>query len=93
MTGLEGITPILLSLLGVTAGVAGVFFWRMLTRMEDKIDKWWEEHRLCRERQEDVFVKKNEFKEWKQGRRDLWNRIHGHKHDLNGRVVITEKVE
>ncbi len=86
----QNFTSILLSLLGIMATVAGVLFWRLLTRMEEKMDKWWEEHLSCRQRIDEIFVKKEEFQEWKAGRRDLWGRIHGHKHDDNGRVVITE---
>jgi len=80
------ITPILLSLLGLVATAAGVFFWRMLTRMEDKIDRWWEEYLACRQYMEEIFVRKED---WKEERSELWNRVNAHKHDPNGRVVIT----
>jgi hypothetical protein len=83
-------TNALLTLLGVTVTVAGVLFWRMLTRMEEKIDQWWKEHMDCRERQGQLFVTRGEFKEWKEGRKELWERINKHTHTSNGRVVIKD---
>ena len=86
----QDLTNVLLTVLGLMATVAGVLFWRMLTRMEDKIDQWWREHLECRERQGQLFVTRGEFKEWKEGRRDLWERVNRHKHAPNGSVMIKE---
>jgi hypothetical protein len=78
----------LVGVLGIMASIAGVLFWRMLTRMENKIDHWFEEHMSCRERQIELFVRRDEFEEWKKGRRDLWARLNKHTHTPNGSVVI-----
>lgn len=86
----QDLTNVLLTVLGLMATVAGVLFWRMLTRMEDKIDQWWREHLDCRERQGQLFVTRGEFKEWKEGRKELWERINKHTHTPNGRVVIKD---
>lgn len=82
-------TGTLIALLGVVASIAGAFFWRMMSRMENKIDHWMEEHMQCRERQIKEFVTKSEFVDWKGGRTTLWRRVHGHKHDPEGKVIIT----
>lgn len=81
-------TNILLSFLGVLATVAGVVFWRMITRMEKKIDDWFQQHLECRERQAKEFVHRLEFEDWKKGRDGIWKRVHGHKHDPEGRVIV-----
>ncbi|MHB8071517.1 MAG: hypothetical protein ACYDHF_06160 [Candidatus Cryosericum sp.] len=78
---------LLISLLGVAASLAGIFFWRMFTRMENKIDKWADRCEDCKE----GLVTSKEFGEWKLGRDGpdgLWNRVNHHEHDTQGRVVI-----
>uniref|UniRef100_A0A7V4G820 Uncharacterized protein n=1 Tax=Desulfobacca acetoxidans TaxID=60893 RepID=A0A7V4G820_9BACT len=84
------VSTLLLALLGVMASVAGVLFWRLLARMEEKVDQWWREHTECRQRQMELFVRRDEFQEWKDGRRDLWERLNRHQHAPNGSVVIKE---
>ncbi|MFA4904485.1 MAG: hypothetical protein WC600_17260 [Desulfobaccales bacterium] len=83
---------ILLSLLGVVAGVGAVIFWRMITRMEKKIDDWFNQHLECRERQNREFVKVKEFETWQKGREPLWRRLNRHSHHPeSGQVIITEE--
>jgi hypothetical protein len=82
-------TNILVSLLGLMATVAGMVFWRMFCRMEKKIDYWFQQHIECREKQQRDMIHRPEFDEWKKGRDHIWKRLHGHKHDTEGKVVIT----
>lgn len=90
---------ILLSLLGVMAMVSAIIFWRMITRMENKIDitenkidSWFLQHQECRERQQNEFVKVRDFEEWQKSRDLLWRRINRHDHDPgSGKVIITEE--
>jgi len=84
----QELTNFLLALMGIIASIAGVLFWRMLTRMEEKVDQWWKEHMDCRQRQMELFVRRDEFQEWKDGRRDLWERINKHTHTPNGSVIL-----
>jgi len=82
------LTNLLIAVLGLCATAAGVAFWRMLTRLEEKVDQWWREHAECKQRQMEQFVRRSEFQEWKDGRRDLWERLNYHQHAPNGSVVI-----
>jgi len=87
-----GFNNILLSLLGVAATVGAILFWRMFTRMENKIDAWFTQHLECRERQQKEFVKVKDFEKWQQGRDPLWKRLNRHAHDpQTGKVIITEE--
>lgn len=83
----------LIPILGILATIAGVLFWRMFTRLENKMDIWMKQHLECRERQHQEFVKITDFDQWKTGRKDIYARIHGHKHDKDGKVVITEGIK
>ncbi len=87
----EQLNTLLLSLLGILGTVAGILFWRMITKMDSKIDGWFQEHLECRERQLKEFVKDKDFQDWKGSRNELWKRINRHSHDEQGRVVITEE--
>ena len=86
----QELTNSLLALMGIIASIAGVLFWRMLTRLEEKVDQWWREHMDCRQRQMELFVRRDEFQEWKDGRRDLWDRLNRHQHTPNGSVVMKD---
>lgn len=91
MTGPE-YTSILLSLLGIVATVGAILFWRMFTRMERKIDDWFDQHLQCRERQQKEFVHIKDFEIWQKGRDPLWRRLNRHDHDpITGKVIITEE--
>ena len=85
----------LLTLLWVTAGIAGVFFWHLIARMEHKIDVWMEEHVKCREWQRDNFLLKADWKEWvnkwEPGRKALWEAINSHSHGISGAVERHDK--
>jgi len=83
----------LIALLGVMATIAGILFWRMFTRMEKKIDDWFQQHLECRERQEATYMKKRDFdQDWRPGRVELQKRINKHSHDSQtGKVIITEE--
>ena len=87
----EQLNTVLLSLLSVMATVAGILFWRIINKMDAKIDGWLQEHLGCRERQIREFVRANDFEAWKASRNELWKRINRHSHDDKGRVVITDE--
>jgi hypothetical protein len=66
------------------AGVSGFLLWRMLTRLEKKLD---ELHQLCCDCRQELgerFVCRFEAEVAHQ---DLWQALNHHEHDPRGRVV------
>lgn len=74
----------LVSLLAVFAGVSGFLLWRMLVRMEKKIDELSGHFCSCREELADRFVSRFDHEVEHHG---LWEALNYHDHDLRGRVV------
>jgi hypothetical protein len=72
------------SLLGIFAGLSGFLFWRMLSRLEKKIDHLHEATLSCRAGLGERFVFREEFRKEKE---DLWTAVNGHAHNQDGRVV------
>lgn len=75
---------VLVALLGVFAGLSGSLFWRMLVRMERKLDQLHEATFRCQAGLAERFVQRLEFLREKE---DLWNAINSHAHNADGRVV------
>jgi hypothetical protein len=74
----------LISLLALFAGVSGFLLWRMLTRLEKKLD---ELHHLCCDCRQELgerFVCRFEAEVAHQ---DLWQALNHHGHDVRGRVL------
>ncbi len=74
----------LLALLGVFAGLSGFLFWRMLVRMEKKLDQLHEATFKCQAGLAERFVRREEFQKEKE---DLWGAVNTHSHNSAGRVV------
>jgi hypothetical protein len=74
----------LVSLLAVFAGVSGLLLWRMLLRMEKKLDELSQHFCTCREELGQRFVGRFEHEVEHHG---LWEAVNYHSHDLRGRVV------
>ena len=74
----------LVTLLGVFAGVSGLLLWRMLVRMEKKIDEMFQHFCACREELPERFVARFEHEVEHQG---LWEALNYPQHNLRGRVV------
>ena len=74
----------LVSLLGIFAGVSALLVWRMLVRMEKKLDELAAHFCTCREELAERFVPRLEHEVEHHG---LWEAINYHSHDLRGRVV------
>lgn len=74
----------LVTLLGVFAGVSGLLLWRLLMRMEKKIDEMSQHFCACREELPERFVARFEHDVEHQG---LWEALNYHDHDRRGRVV------
>jgi hypothetical protein len=74
----------ILSLLGLFAGMSALLLWRMLVRMEKKLDELSEHFSACREELGERFVSRYEHEVEHQG---LWEALNYHGHDLRGRVV------
>lgn len=80
-------TSTLVALLGIFATLAGILFWRLITKIDNKLDQWLTIHEACKTRQEDERKElsakiDNEIKEIQQVRHDDWQRyfwshIHG----------------
>jgi hypothetical protein len=75
---------VLVSLVALFAGVSGMLLWRMLVRMEKKLDELARHSFSCREELAERFVARFEHEVEHQG---LWEAINYHSHDLRGRVV------
>jgi hypothetical protein len=73
-----------LALLGVFAGLTGFLFWRMLVRMEKKLDELHEATFRCRAELPERFVGRAEHQKEKE---DLWGAVNTHSHSSEGRVV------
>ncbi len=74
----------LVSLLAVFAGVSGLLLWRLLCRLERKLDELSQHFCACREELAERFVCRFEHE---ADRQDLWAALNHHDHDLRGRVV------
>ncbi len=86
-------TGTLVALLGLCAGLVGLLFWRMLTRIETKTDdfcRWiqgfMEACGNCKVAQATTFATKGETKTIED---NLWQAVNHHAHDKNGRVTRT----
>jgi hypothetical protein len=74
----------LVSLLALFAGVSGFLVWRMLVRMEKKLDELSHHFFSCREELGDRFVPRFEHEVEHHG---MWEALNYHSHDMRGRVV------
>jgi hypothetical protein len=74
----------LVSLLALFAGVSALLLWRMLTRMEKKIDEIYQHFCDCREELGERFLGRYEHDVEHQS---LWEALNYHDHDLRGRVL------
>jgi len=72
------------ALVGVFAGLSGFLFWRMLVRMEKKLDQLNEATQYCRAKLAERFLGREEFRNEKD---DLWGALNAHSHNTQGRVV------
>ena len=74
----------LVTLLGLFAGVSALLLWRMLVRLERKLDELSQHFCACREELAERFVSRFEHEVEHQG---LWEALNYHDHDFRGRVV------
>jgi hypothetical protein len=74
----------LVSLLGLFAGVSALLLWRMLVRLERKLDELSQHFCDCREELAERFVSRFEHEVEHHG---LWEALNYHDHDSRGRVV------
>lgn len=77
-------TTVLVALIGVFAGLTGFLFWRILSRLEAKLDALYNLARSCRESLPERFVGRDEYEREVV---DLWKALNRHDHDQKGRVV------
>jgi len=74
----------LVTLLGLFAGVSALLLWRMLVRLERKLDELSQHFCACREELAERFVSRFEHDVEHHG---LWEALNYHDHDFRGRVV------
>ncbi|MFH1595012.1 MAG: hypothetical protein ABIG94_01395 [Pseudomonadota bacterium] len=74
----------LVTLLGLFAGVSALLLWRMLVRLERKLDELSLHFCACREELAERFVPRIEHEVEHHG---LWEALNYHDHDFRGRVV------
>ena len=73
-----------IALLGIFASLSGFLFWRMLVRMEKKLDHLHDATFHCQTGLAERFVGRGEFRKEKE---DLWGAVNAHAHSSEGRVV------
>lgn len=78
-------TGILISLIGVLATLAGFLFWRLLVRMETKLDELTQMGCHCRETLPERFMSRTELA---REHEELWTALRNHDHNGRGRVVL-----
>lgn len=89
---------------GVIVGLAGLLnamAWRIISRLEKTVERTSEQFQQflkdcgnCKLEQNNKFVGRHEFDEWKDGRLEpggLWDTLNHHRHDKDGNVVRTTK--
>jgi hypothetical protein len=74
----------LVTLLGLFAGVSGFLVWRMLVRMEKKLDELANHICTCRQELAERFVPRGEHEVEHHG---MWEALNYNSHDMRGRVV------
>ena len=74
----------LVSLLSLFAGISGLLVWRMLVRMEKKLDELSHHFFSCRGELGERFVTRFEHEVEHHG---MWEALNYHGHDMRGRVV------
>lgn len=87
-------TGTLLAIIGGLISLAGFLIWNTLIRIEKKVEDQCVVQQKCREELPERFVKRDElkehkceFKEWQDGREEIWEAINYHSHDSAGRVI------
>jgi hypothetical protein len=87
-------TSLLLSIIGALVSVVGIMVWKKLNTIEEKVDQNAAMHHKCREElpqkfatKEELREHKAEFKDWKEGRGEIWEALNNHSHDEKGRVI------
>jgi len=87
-------TSSLISIIGVLVSVVGFLVWRSLVRIETKLDENCAVQTRCQKElpekyatKDELREHKHEFKDWKEGRDELWGAINHHTHDEKGRVI------
>lgn len=87
-------TSLLLSIIGALVSVVGIMVWKKLNTIEEKVDQNAAMHHKCREElpqkfatKEELREHKAEFKDWKDGRGEIWEALNNHSHDKKGRVI------
>jgi hypothetical protein len=73
-----------LALLGTFASLSGFLLWRMLVRMEKKLDQLHDDTFHCQAGLAERFMGRAEFHKEKE---DLWGAVNAHSHSSEGRVV------
>jgi|GEM_PF-814179 len=76
---------ILVAIIGVLASLCGFLFWRILSRMEDKLDELYHLEISCRGSLMERFASRAENDKLHQ---EFWDAIKYHSHHSDGRVVI-----
>lgn len=74
----------LVALLALFAGVSGMLLWRMMVRMERRLEELFRLSYGCRQELGERFVSRFDHEIEHHG---LWEALNYHSHDMRGRVV------
>jgi hypothetical protein len=78
-------TTILVSLVGTLASLVGFLFWRLVSRMEAKIDEIVRLCCHCRETLGERFANRSEYEQHERDHLALWEALNYHDHARKGR--------
>jgi hypothetical protein len=78
---------ILMTIIGGLISVVGFLAWRILHRIEEKLEELHQMTHSCRESLPERFLTRSEHGQYKIEFEKIWNAINYHEHDPNGRVM------
>jgi hypothetical protein len=78
---------VLLTTIGALISVIGFLAWRILQRIEEKLEELHHMGHLCRESLPERFVTRNEHDQYQDEFDTIWKAFNYHKHGIDGRVI------
>jgi hypothetical protein len=78
---------ILTTIIGGLVSLVGFLVWRMLHRIEQKLEEVHSMTHSCRESLPERFITRSEQRHYKDEFEKIWEVINYHEHDEDGRVI------
>jgi hypothetical protein len=78
---------LLMTIIGGLISLVGFFVWRILHRIETKLEELHTMSHICRESLPEKFITRNEHSQFRQEFEKIWEAVNYHEHDPDGRVI------